>query len=168
MNELQVLYGYIRLKKYDSLPLYLDKIRDKMLKESQLSKLGEPDLVLFLHSYRTLGGTMELEVDPEEGLDLSHLKLHQSELGAWITDVIKWFQTSTKPGEDHFHQLNVELTLGNHELTVHYSFSGEIDEQQLQSAMKRLVSEYESLGLRYSVTAQHEEADIAFDVPFHT
>ena len=42
MNDAQVLFGYIRLKKQDRLEAYTNKMKTEMLAQSQLCKLGLP------------------------------------------------------------------------------------------------------------------------------
>ncbi len=48
MNDTQILFGYIQLKKFDNLQPYMEKIKMTMQQESNLSKLGIPSFIAFL------------------------------------------------------------------------------------------------------------------------
>lgn len=63
MNELQILYGYIQLGKLDKSVQCVERIKERMLQDSKISKLGIPSLVLYLHSYRTFNTGLQLDVD---------------------------------------------------------------------------------------------------------
>lgn len=70
MNDLQVLYGYIQLNKPDKSVQTVERIKERIALDSRIAKLGIPSLVFFLQSYRTVGGSLELNVEVEEGLQL--------------------------------------------------------------------------------------------------
>lgn len=63
MNELQILYGYIQLGKLDKSVQCVERIKERMLQDSKISKLGIPSLVYYLHSYRTYNTGLQLDVD---------------------------------------------------------------------------------------------------------
>ncbi len=70
MNELQVLYGYLRLNKPDKAVDVVDRIRVRMEHDSRLSHIGNPKLSIYFLSFRTMCDTLRLEVVTEEGLQL--------------------------------------------------------------------------------------------------
>lgn len=70
MNELQVLYGYLRLNKPDKAVDIVDRIRVRMEHDSRLSHIGNPKLSIYFLSFRTICDSMRLEVETVEGLQL--------------------------------------------------------------------------------------------------
>lgn len=169
MNEVQVLMGYIRLKKYDNLMGYVDKIKDRMLQESQISRLGVPSLILFLQSYRTMSATMELEVEAaEEHLDLSKLSLPVEPLTQFMVDIIQWFKVNTKPTEEDVHRLHIKLLCDEQQLIMEYHFTGEYQMHYLASAMNERVSEAVKQ-LSVTCTQEHEQgkAHVKLMMPLH-
>ncbi|WP_025682920.1 Spo0B domain-containing protein [Paenibacillus maysiensis] len=70
MNDLQVLYGYIRMNKHDKSAAYVETIKGRVAEDSKISKLGIPSLVFYLQSFRVNAGNLQLSVQVEE-----HLKL---------------------------------------------------------------------------------------------
>ncbi len=70
MNEMQVLYGYLRLNKPDKAVAVVDRIRTRMEHDSRLSHFGNPKLSVYLLSFRTTCDAMRLDVEVEDGLQL--------------------------------------------------------------------------------------------------
>lgn len=86
MNDLQVLYGYIQLNKPDKSVQCVERIKERIALDSRIAKLGIPSLVFYLQSFRTIGGSLELEIEVEEGFQLEG-KL-SPEQGDELTSVI--------------------------------------------------------------------------------
>ena len=53
MNDLQLLLGYVQLRKYDKIAQYVDMLKQRMAEESRVSKLGHPGLIEALLTYKT-------------------------------------------------------------------------------------------------------------------
>ncbi|MGG4218965.1 Spo0B domain-containing protein [Paenibacillus jamilae] len=70
MNDLQVLYGYIRMNKHDKSAAYVETIKGRVSEDSKISKLGIPSLVFYLQSFRVNAGNLQLSVQVEEELKL--------------------------------------------------------------------------------------------------
>ncbi|ANS75492.1 hypothetical protein AWM70_13545 [Paenibacillus yonginensis] len=88
MNDLQILYGYIKLGKHDKLLGSLDRIKERMAAESHISRLGIPSLVFYLQSFREMNNSVQLEVAIQEGLELGPL-LGRQEAEEWSETVIE-------------------------------------------------------------------------------
>lgn len=73
MNDLQILYGYIQLGKYDKLAGCVERIKERMAADSRISRLGIPSLVFYLHSFREQNKSVQLEVCIQEDLQLGEL-----------------------------------------------------------------------------------------------
>lgn len=68
MNELQILYGYLRMQKIDKAIAVVDRIKEEMERDSRISRLGSPELSAYLLSFRTFCDTMRLDARVNEGL----------------------------------------------------------------------------------------------------
>ena len=70
LNHIQLLKGYLTLKKIDEAEQYLNQIVDRAEREAQLFQIGDPCLAYSLHKYRLFPHKFELEVqidiDPEQ------------------------------------------------------------------------------------------------------
>ncbi|WP_211746304.1 Spo0B domain-containing protein [Paenibacillus sp. Marseille-Q4541] len=98
MNDLQVLYGYIRLGKADKSIQAVERIKERVTEESKISKLGISSLVFYLQSYRTSGSPLELHVEVEEGLRLDTLISPEDGemLTGAIADTVRAYQFSNR------------------------------------------------------------------------
>ncbi|BBI32544.1 Spo0B domain-containing protein [Cohnella abietis] len=88
LNELQILYGYLRLNKLDKAVDVVDRIRARMEQDSKLSQIGLPDLAAFLLSFRTVCDTMRLDVDVEDGLYLNRMAYESEKLSRTIIGLV--------------------------------------------------------------------------------
>ncbi len=126
MNELQIIYGYLKLNKLDKAVDVVDRIRAKMEQDSRISQLGCPELSSYLLSFRTICDTMRLEVEIEDGLILDKLpleaeKLSQAMIGA--INVIRFRASVTYAGEN---VLRIELARRDETLEAIMQYSGEL------------------------------------------
>jgi hypothetical protein len=71
MNEIQILYGYLKLNKPDKAIEVVERIKRHMANDSRMSRLGTSKLITYLLSFRTTCNTMKLEVEIEEDFDLT-------------------------------------------------------------------------------------------------
>ncbi len=94
MNDLQVLYGYLRLGKLDKSLQCVERIKERVTEESRISRLGIPSLVFYLQSFRASGIALELHVEIEDELQLSALVSPEDgeSLTGAIADAIRAYQ----------------------------------------------------------------------------
>ncbi|WP_051318200.1 Spo0B domain-containing protein [Cohnella thermotolerans] len=88
MNELQILYGYLRLGKPDKAIAVVERIRGRMEQDSRISHLGEPKLAAFLLSFRTTCDTMRLEVEVEDGFNVKGMGLDGERLTSAVIGLV--------------------------------------------------------------------------------
>lgn len=118
MNELQILYGYLRLNKLDKAVDVVERIRVRMDHDSKLSQIGIPDLATFLLSFRTVCDTMRLEVEIQDGLHLDRLPYNAEMISRSVigmVNVIRFRAVSPLSGDNvlrlYFHQSKSNLKL---------------------------------------------------------
>lgn len=73
MNELQILYGYLRMQKIDKAISVVDRIKEDMERDSRISRLGSPELSAYLLSFRTFCDTMRLDARVDERLQAARV-----------------------------------------------------------------------------------------------
>lgn len=168
MNELQVLYGYARLKRYDNLPDYMDKIRTTALHESYLCKLGNPELIVYLLEKRIEGGSCTVEVELEKEVDLRRLAMEGGEVYALIRGIAEQMhrcaaQDSGEPGV-----LSIGFDEDEGELLVDFVYQGEGDWTGMERGIRTFLS-----GRRNGIQVREEQfgeeqAVVALALPFRT
>ncbi|MGO4538117.1 Spo0B domain-containing protein [Paenibacillus sp. 2TAB19] len=138
MNDLQVLYGYIRLQKLDKTVDYMEKIREKMGNESSIGRLGSPSLVSFIQSFRTMTNALELEVDVKGEIQLSEFAGDCDKIADTLIHTINAYRFATKPGHGAVATLRVELSKDSGALYAAFYYEGELmNEQQWKQKIQQ-------------------------------
>jgi hypothetical protein len=138
MNELQVLYGYIRMNKPDKSAECVEKIRQRMTEESRIAKLGVPSLILYAQSFRTTPGPIALHFELPDELNLAELPLDAEKAAAALIDVINVYRYGAKPGADEPARLTVRLNREESALKALLKFEGEfIQTKEAQDKIRR-------------------------------
>ncbi|WP_213619614.1 Spo0B domain-containing protein [Paenibacillus sp. J22TS3] len=126
MNDLQILYGYIQLGKHDKLVHCVERIKERMNTESSISKLGIPALVFYLQSFREVNGSVHLDVEIEEGLQLGDLldDGQAEELTDAIMDTIRAYQFTGRSSWGEILELKMSMYTEDREVVVMFEQDG--------------------------------------------
>ncbi|MFS0727374.1 Spo0B domain-containing protein [Paenibacillus sp. 1P07SE] len=138
MNELQVLYGYIRLQKPDKTVQCVERIRDRMIMESRIAKLGEPELVLFLQTFRTASKSLQLEVILEEEVDWTALGRDSGLHADRLTGLIEAYRHCSRAVQGDAPRLLLEMAQYDGVVEVMIQLTGELEDPP---AMERQIRE---------------------------
>jgi hypothetical protein len=142
MNELQLLYGYLQLKKWDKLKPAMERIKAKALQESYVSRLGVAELATFLLTFESGGKSMTLDVELSEEVNLRKLGLEADRLADCFRHLVASFDAHALATADGSNGLSVEITRLERELAVEFVFSGSYDKDALQLAVERILQRY--------------------------
>jgi stage 0 sporulation protein B (sporulation initiation phosphotransferase) len=126
MNDLQILYGYLRLKKPDKAVEIVDRIRERMENDSRISQLGSAELSTFLLSFRTMCDNMRLEFKVTDGLHLDRLPVDMDKLTGVliaIINAVRYRAVTPVTGEN---LLRLTLFRTNEALSLELVFEGEL------------------------------------------
>lgn len=94
MNDLQVLYGYIRMGKHDKSVEYVERIKERTAEDSKISRLGIPALIFYLHTFRVTSQSLRLEVYVEDQLQLGAVMSPEDgeSLASAVRDTVQAYQ----------------------------------------------------------------------------
>lgn len=127
MNDVQVVLGLLRLNKVDKLHDYMDKIKAKALHESNMSRLGIPELIVYLLDLRAEHRAFALEVDIEEEVDLRRLALGSAKTYNLIRSVLERFAACSIPSDEEPNSLSLSFAREDGRLVLDFVYSGQID-----------------------------------------
>lgn len=168
MNELQVLFGYTRLKKYDILPEYMDKIRMSALQDSLICKLGNPALAVYLLERRVSGGNCRLEVELEKEMNLQKLAMSERDVFRLVEGVSERLIRHSSPAQGEPALLSLGFDEEESEVLVDFVFRGEADWTGLQTDVSAFLRMYKNkLSIREE-EYREDQAVIALALPFPT
>jgi len=126
MNDLQIMYGYLRLNKPDRAAEIVDRIRARMENDSRISGLGHAELSMFLLSHRTMSDQMRLEVKVADGVSLERLPLDADKLAGSLIGLIRLFQfRAVTPRQGVENVLRMTLSCSERALCAELEYEGE-------------------------------------------
>ncbi|GIO34760.1 hypothetical protein J2TS6_59010 [Paenibacillus albilobatus] len=132
MNDLQILYGYIRLGKIDKAVESVERIKERMNRESKISKLGIPSLVYYLQSFRTSNSDLELEIDVDPDVQLDKLSPGDgADLAAAIIETVRAYQHGGKASWADTRKLRLSLRQNGPEIVVCFEGEGAMGDPEL-------------------------------------
>ncbi|TJY41434.1 histidine kinase [Cohnella pontilimi] len=126
MNDLQIMYGYLRLKKPDKAIEIVDRIRERMENDSRISQLRNTELSTFLLSFRTICDHMRLEFKVEDGLQPDRLPVDMEKFAAIliaIVNAVRYRAVTPAAGEN---VLRLTLFRSEESLSLELVFEGEL------------------------------------------
>lgn len=154
MNDIQVLMGYVQLKKYDKLSSLMDKIKEKVKQESYVSKLGIPHLILHLLTFQAEVKELTLDIRLHEEVHLSELK-HPEASAEDIIAVLDAFKKEAGESTEDQNLLELHLQREGDRLQLMAVYEGayvnermarketELNATRLAEGGSRLETEYE-------------------------
>jgi stage 0 sporulation protein B (sporulation initiation phosphotransferase) len=167
MNDIQLLFGYVSLKKYDKLDDCMDKIRSKVLQESSIAKLGIPSLVAFFVSFRLYYNALALELEMEEDINLASLPLDQEKVSRLVQMTVKLFHSLAVPSYDEPNVLSVQFDLEKEALLFDLIYQGGYDESALRYEIKQILEAFTTQFATIEEEYTANQAVMTIRLPFH-
>lgn len=138
MNDLQVLFGYVRLQKYDKLAPYLERIKSKLGEESQISNIGNASLSLLLLSYRLYNEEFELNASFAGKLNLQDIPVRAGRLVRITRDGLNIFKrASASSVSDDTNRLDLEIKPEDEYVQLSYRYAGVCDRKMIEEAVQQ-------------------------------
>ncbi|MWC28763.1 Spo0B domain-containing protein [Paenibacillus sp. MMS18-CY102] len=125
MNDLQVLYGYIRMNKQDKAVQCVEGIRERMIAESRIAKLGVPSLVTYLQSFRTMTHSMQLHVVIDGELDMEEIPIDKNGVAETLIDIMNVYRFGMKQSTGEPAKLTLQMARDNKSLHAVFFYDGE-------------------------------------------
>nr|WP_255570594.1 Spo0B domain-containing protein [Cohnella sp. CFH 77786] len=125
MNDLQILYGYLRLNKPDKAAEIVDRIRGRMENDSRVSQLGNAELSTYLLSFRTICDHMRLDVNVGEGVSLDRLPLDSDKLASCLIGLVNAIRYRTAAPASGESLLRMSIFRTEEALHVELEYEGE-------------------------------------------
>ncbi|NOU96036.1 hypothetical protein GC093_22835 [Paenibacillus sp. LMG 31456] len=170
MNEIQLLFGYVKLKKYDKLEDLMEKIKNKVQQESYISKLGNAELIVYLLSFQAEVKDLLLEIEMEREVHLNELPLDSQGVGRLLMDLIQVFKRCSVFNGDGLglHDLVVKFTEKSNLLLIELQYQGLIGADVLAAELERVM--FESIQtVKWDIQLLDERhAAMYIEVPFCT
>jgi len=130
MNDLQILYGYLRLQKLHKAMETVDRIRERMERESRISRLGSSELAFFLLSFRALSDTLRLDVQVDEQFALEGTEAERERVTRAVIGLVNAVRFRAARGAEAENTLRMEFRRGKDGVELRLDFAGETADEE--------------------------------------
>lgn len=141
MNEIQVLFGYVKLKKYDKLEDLMEKIRHKVQREGYIAKLGIPELTVYLLAYQAEVKEIALDVAIEREIRFNELPLDAGRVVEIVTGIMETCKLNARRFPDGEHKLGVSFVHEADRVMLAFDYEGELERTLRSSMLERMNQE---------------------------
>ncbi|MDB5053449.1 MAG: putative sporulation initiation phosphotransferase [Bacilli bacterium] len=166
MNDIQLLFGYVSLKKYDKLDDCMDKIRNKALQESCVAKLGIPSLVAFFITFRLHYTMFDLELEMDQDINLAALPLDTVKVSKFVQDMVKLFHSHALLSDEEPNVLSLQFDLEEDALLFDLIYQGGFNAKALQNALIAINESYTVQFARLEQEYTANKAVVTIRLPF--
>lgn len=143
LNDLQIVFGYVKLKKYDNLERFLDKIKDKLEQESMIARLDVPSLTLDLISFRHSNHTFNLKLEMEQGLQLSKGSVLTKVISEIIMETLRVFEDTAQMTSEKTNDLCIHMNREENAIILMFKYNGEYFSEKFEDAVKEKLERLE-------------------------
>jgi stage 0 sporulation protein B (sporulation initiation phosphotransferase) len=167
MNDTQILFGYIQMKKFDNLRPDMEKIKMTMQQESNLSKLGIPSFIAYLLQFRVQSKTLELNVEVEQEINLGQLPIQHGLIERLVRQMVACIQEHTAFEDGESGTLSLEFDVQEDGLLLDFVYQGPYNREQLEQS---ILARFSSKGSQYLLENDdwhEEEASVTLRLLFH-
>jgi hypothetical protein len=168
MNDIQVMYGYLQLKKYDKMYEFMETIKQRIARDSSVSRLGAPSLILYLSTFRVRHKSVSLEVELEPGLQLTSLPVSQRCVTDTVVQVGETFvRHAGVPDNGGLNSLLLALSALPGHLNLVFEFTGAYIGKALDRDLQAVREAWREVpGFAFSGTYHEEKAVVTIQIPF--
>lgn len=127
MNDIQIVFGYIKLKKYDKLLDLMGKINEKVRQESLVSKLGNPSLIVHLLTFQAEVKELQLTMTMDE-----EIRMEGEPEAEWIRYALARFREQALAHPEEPNALELAWHRTDAGITLSMRYAGGYDEPGLR------------------------------------
>lgn len=159
LNELQLIMGYVQMKKYDKLSACVDMLKQRLTEEGRAAKLGHPGLIELLFTYRAHPHPYRFELEVDGMIDVRACLPSGAAVESAVRIALQAFDHAAKVnelGEENI--LRCRFYIEQKDVVVRFTFEGAYTAAVLQHGIK----EIQDLHLDFDETS----VQLAFRFPF--
>lgn len=161
MNEIQVLYGYLKMEKYDKLHDYMGSLKEKLIQESLFFRALPSPLVVYVQSFRSRCRLVRLEVEAEPELELSlkrGMRVEEARIvtGAIVTILETFADLPDALSDGEPGSLLLRLSVSGHMLAIGFEYTGSCDSSALERQWRQWLESAEASLFESEIAADEE------------
>jgi stage 0 sporulation protein B (sporulation initiation phosphotransferase) len=167
MNDIQVIFGYLRMNKYDKILEFVENMKHKAERDSSISRLGAPELSLYLYSFRARHPIIDFEVELDQAVSLNELPIDTEAIGRMAIDLMEAIVREAKRNEDGLEKLALEMYTEEQCLYICFELYGTSGEGQWEDTVLQAIRSYQAVFVvQADIRIDDQWATIEVAVPF--
>ncbi len=125
LNHIQVILGYVSMKKCEKIKEYIDRVYETVKQESDISNFKDKDLAAFLYLLPVHYPKLDIQLEVEENINET-MKMAN---GKWILSYLKAFidlLAFSQENQDQIYPLYLTITHNTHDIMVTIEYEGDV------------------------------------------
>lgn len=156
LNDLQLIFGYIKLKKYDRLDSYMERLKDKLDDEGAISRIANPTLALELMFFKHSTTLFALKVVMEQGFQLPASSGFVDNIRETLLATLHIFKEHAHILNDKENELIVTICDDSEGVLLVFEYSGGYDLEQFELAFAKASATWREQGNKIQWTSDAE------------
>jgi hypothetical protein len=148
MNDFQILIGNLRLKKYDVIEGFIQKVIQKARDESKIIRLDDVPLAIYLLGFNALHTEMNLSVDIKDTVKWNPSSTSKEFIHHTIKQMVESYRRHAVHNEFEHNVLHLEISIDDHEIHLSFTYQGRLDEAGWRAEFNDLHQELRHDGIR--------------------
>jgi sensor histidine kinase regulating citrate/malate metabolism len=146
MNDLQIILGYIHLKKYDKVSGFVELLKQKLMEESRFAKIGHPRLVGALLTFRTQIMPVQFRLTVEDEWNRNVVAGDGESLDFAVRIMLSAFENAmTRRESGSYPQLHCRIRQELNTIMIRIFYDGFLQEQTLMRAATEVCHYWEKI-----------------------
>lgn len=167
LNDLQLLFGYIQLKKYDRLEGFLEKLKEKIEAERLLAHIAIPSLAIDLLYFIQKHHKFQLTVHMTEDHPLYHLPQFCEKIRQAMLGTLHLYERIAKTAYESLNELVVNTRIDDTGLSLFFVYTGVYKGKLVDEEMRYYEAEIQHNGdnMRWQLTEKHIKIELSLARP---
>ncbi|NDI34021.1 Spo0B domain-containing protein [Chengkuizengella sediminis] len=163
MNELQLIFGYIKLKKFDKLIFIVEKLKESIQHERNIAKINAQFLEFELLKMKTSSKSYQFKVE-QSLITPEKFTNNLKENAFLLIDLLQTFENCADHTLDSNNELTIDFFEEQERLHVAFEFVGKMKLTQFKNELDPIVMKFKSK--RVKIKKEINEKWISIEIQF--
>lgn len=167
LNDLQLLFGYTQLKKYDRLESFIEKLKERLENERMMSRIPIPslaiDLLYFLHQHHKF----ELTINMMQDHPLYSIPHYREKLRKVMLDTLYMYDRLAVMPADGHNDLSVDAQIDHAGMAFHFAYTGLYVTERVEDERQQYIDANQQRGdqVRWQQTLNRIDIELVLTRP---
>jgi stage 0 sporulation protein B (sporulation initiation phosphotransferase) len=160
MNDFQILIGNLRLKKFEAVEGFVQKVIQRAREESRVSRLADLDLMVYFMEFNSHYSEILLTLDIEESYRSEGTVLFKEHFERSLHEIIEAYRHSAIQGSGEPNRLHISVGMQGQCIRVTFTFSGQLVDSAWQEQVEEVQNKINLTGPDDSLILSFQRLEI--------